>query len=240
MSPNNNIDFTFIRTATYTPKNTDIKYLNKYYFIFDDIKNKNFDGFICTGAPLEKIPFESVKYWAELTKIFNWSRENIFSSYFICWGAQAALYHHYGIKKYLLEKKISGVFNQKIVTKSERITKQFSSKILVPVSRYATTKLSDINKTKELTIILNSNVSGPCLVANKNKNEYYNFNHFEYDFDTLKKEYLRDLKSDSKTPIPLNYFPKNNPKNKPIDCWSKNSTIFFKNWLSLISNKKGT
>ena len=236
---NKNLEFIFIKTSTYTPKNTDINYLNKFYFELNDIKSENFDGFICTGAPLEKIPFESVIYWNELTEIFNWSRKNIFSSYFICWGAQAALYHYYGIKKYLIGKKLSGIFNQKKMKKDEKLTKQLSSEIPVPVSRYATTKISDINKIKELTLILNSNISGPCLIANKNNNEYYNFNHFEYDFDTLKKEYLRDLKIDSKTPIPSNYFPENNPQNDPIDCWSNNSTIFFNNWLNLISNKKG-
>ena len=236
---NKSINFTFIKTATYTPKNTDIDYLNKFYFEFDEIKNKDFDGFICTGAPLEKIPFESVIYWDELTKILNWCKKNIFSSFFICWGAQAALYHYYKIEKHLMKEKISGIYSQKKMLKNEELTKQFSSEILVPVSRYATTKISDIDKNKELTLILNSNISGPCLIANKNNNEYYNFNHFEYDFDTLKNEYIRDLKIDAKTPIPSNYFPKNNPKNKPIDCWSSNSTIFFNNWLSLISNKKG-
>ena len=235
---NKNPDFTFIKTATYTSKNTDLNYLNKFYYELNDIKNVNFDAFICTGAPLEKIPFESVIYWNELTEIFDWSRKNIFSSYFICWGAQAALYHYYGIKKYLMKKKLSGIFNQKKML-NDSLIKQFPLEILVPVSRYATTKISDIKKNTDLTLILNSNISGPCLIANKNNNEYYNFNHFEYDFDTLKNEYLRDLKLDHRTPLPSNYFPDNNPQKKPIDCWSENSTIFFNNWLNLISNKKG-
>tara|TARA_B100000886_G_scaffold336966_1_gene296745 strand:- start:3780 stop:4583 length:804 start_codon:yes stop_codon:yes gene_type:complete len=233
------VNYTFLRTATYTPKNTDINYLNHYYYDFDDIKKKSFNGFICTGAPLEKMPFESVIYWKELTKIFDWVNKNVFSSYFICWGAQAALYHYYGIEKYLMGKKLSGIFEQKIITQNEKLTKLLPSMIFVPVSRYATNKSADINKVRELSIIVGSKVSGPCLVANKIKNRYYNFNHFEYDFDTLKNEYERDLKVNKKTPVPYNYFPDDDPEKKPADCWSQNSHIFFNNWLSLISEKQG-
>ena len=234
-----NVNFTFLRTATYTSKNTDINYLNYYYYDFDYIKNKSFNGFICTGAPLEKMPFESVIYWKELTKFFDWANKNVYSSYFICWGAQAALYHYYGIEKYLMKKKLSGIFEQKMMTQNEKLTKLLPSKLFVPVSRYATNKNADINRVKELSIILDSKVSGPCLVKNKIKRRYYNFNHFEYDLDTLKSEYKRDLKLDKKTPVPFNYFPNNDPERKPTDCWSQNSYIFFNNWLKLISDKKG-
>tara|TARA_B100001559_G_scaffold243102_1_gene206136 strand:- start:4 stop:804 length:801 start_codon:yes stop_codon:yes gene_type:complete len=233
-----NLEFTFIKTATYVSKNTDPKYLNNYYKELDDIKDKDFDAFICTGAPLEKIPFESVIYWRELTKIFDWAREKIFSSYFICWGAQAALYHHYGIDKYLMKEKISGVFFQKKHTQTDPLTEKLPKNIPVPISRYASINESDLLKFKELELILGSKDSGPCLVVNKKDNEYYNFNHFEYDCDTLKNEYLRDLKVDSKTQIPTNYFPNNDPENDPIDCWMDNSKLFFNNWIDLISINK--
>lgn len=233
-----NLEFTFIKTATYVSKNTDPKYLNNNYKELNDIENQNFDAFICTGAPLEKIPFESVIYWRELTKIFDWARERIFSSYFICWGAQAALYHHYGIDKYLMKEKISGVFFQTKHNQIDPLTEKLPENIPVPVSRYANTKESDLLRYKELELILGSKDSGPCLVVNKKNNEYYNFNHFEYESDTLKNEYLRDLKVESKTPIPTNYFPNNNPKNEPIDCWIDNSKLFFNNWIELISINK--
>ena len=233
------LEFTFIKTATYVSKNTDTKYLNNHYKELNEIKNQKFDAFVCTGAPLEKIPFESVIYWKELKEIFNWARKKTFSSYFICWGAQAALYHHYGIDKYLMRKKVSGVFFQKKHSKIDTLTEKLPKNIPVPVSRYASIKESDLLKFKELELIFGSKDSGPCLVVNKKNNEYYNFNHFEYDYDTLKNEYLRDLKVDSKTQIPTNYFPNNDPENDPIDCWMDNSKLFFNNWVNLISiNKK--
>ena len=233
------LEFTFIKTATYVSKNTDTKYLNNHYKELNEIKNQKFDAFVCTGAPLEKIPFESVIYWKELKEIFNWARKKTFSSYFICWGAQAALYHHYGIDKYLMRKKVSGVFFQKKHSKIDTLTEKLPKNIPVPVSRYASIKESDLLKFKELELIFGSKDSGPCLVVNKRNNEYYNFNHFEYDYDTLKNEYLRDLKVDSKTQIPTNYFPNNDPENDPIDCWMDNSKLFFNNWVNLISiNKK--
>ena len=136
-----------------------------------------------------------------------------------------------------MEKKLSGIFEQKIIAQNEKLTKLLPSMIFVPVSRYATNKSTDINKVRELSIIVDSKVSGPCLVTDKIKNRYYNFNHFEYDFDTLKNEYERDLKLDKKTPLPSNYFPDDDPQKKPADCWSKNSHIFFSNWLKLISEK---
>ena len=233
-----NLEFTFIKTATYVSKNTDSKYLNNHYKEHNEIKNQKFDAFVCTGAPLEKIPFESVIYWKELKEIFNWAREKIFSSYFICWGAQAALYHHYGIDKHLMKKKISGVFFQKKHTQIDPLTKKLPKNIPVPVSRYASIKESDLLKFKELELIFGSKDSGPCLVVNKKNNEYYNFNHFEYDYNTLKNEYLRDLKVDSDTPIPTNYFPNNDLENDPIDCWMDNSKLFFNNWVDLISTNK--
>ena len=233
------LKFTFIKTATYVSKNTDSKYLNNHYKELNDIKNQKFDAFVCTGAPLEKLPFESVIYWKELKEIFNWARKKTFSSYFICWGAQAALYHHYGIDKYLMRKKVSGVFFQKKHSKIDTLTEKLPKNIPVPVSRYASIKESDLLKFKELELIFGSKDSGPCLVVNKRNNEYYNFNHFEYAYDTLRNEYLRDLKVDSKTQIPINYFPNNDPKNDPIDCWMDNSKLFFNNWVNLISiNKK--
>lgn len=233
------LEFTFIKTATYVSKNTDTKYLNNHYKELNEIKNQKFDAFVCTGAPLEKIPFESVIYWKELKEIFNWARKKTFSSYFICWGAQAALYHHYGIDKYLMRKKVSGVFFQKKHSKIDTLTEKLPKNIPVPVSRYASIKESDLLKFKELELIFGSKDSGPCLVVNKKNNEYYNFNHFEYGYDTLRNEYLRDLKVDSKTQIPTNYFPNNDPENDPIDCWMDNSKLFFNNWVNLISiNKK--
>ena len=161
-----------------------------------------------------------------------------YSSYFICWGAQAALYHHYGIEKHLMGKKVSGLFNQKKMINKGLLIEKIPDDFLVPVSRYATTKESDLNKFKNLELILHSKDSGPCLVLDKNNNEFYNFNHFEYEFDTLKKEYFRDLKNNSRTPIPTNYFPNNDPNMVPIDSWKNDSSLFFNCWIDLISTLK--
>ena len=226
------LEFTFIKTATYVSKNTDSKYLNNHYKELNEIKNQKFDAFVCTGAPLEKIPFESVIYWKELKEIFNWARKKTFSSYFICWGAQAALYHHYGIDKYLMREKVSGVFFQKKHSQIDPLTEKLPKNIPVPVSRYASIKESDLLKFKELELIFGSKDSGPCLVVNKRNNEYYNFNHFEYGYDTLRNEYLRDLKVDSKTQIPINYFPNNDPMQSPVNNWRPFAFLLISNWIN--------
>ena len=233
------LEFTFLRTASYKSKNTDFSYLEKNYKVFDEISNLKFDGFICTGAPVEKMRFNKVIYWDELKTIFKWVRKNSIPSYYICWGAQAALKIFYEIEKFTLNQKLSGIFDQ-IIMKENKILKNLKKPIFIPVSRFTGTKMQKVLKKKDLEILLYSKKTGPCLIANKKFNEYYNFNHFEYSTGTLNDEYSRDKKNNFNINIPENYYPKNNPKNKPINCWSENAIIFYNNWLNEIFfiNKK--
>ena len=237
------IEFTFLRTATYQSKNSDPAYLEANYKIIDDVLSENFQGFICTGAPVETLPFESVLYMDELTQIIQWAREKTSSSYYICWGANVALYYFYGIEKILYEKKFSGVYDHKIIDPGANLMDGLSGTIKIPVSRFAGVRKDDIAAEPDLQLLLYSKESGPCLIASKTHNEYYNFNHFEYDADTLSKEYHRDIKSGMEIDIPVNYFPNDDPNNDPIKCWGIHGTIFFNNWLKnmyIYSNSKKT
>jgi len=235
LSQNNyNIEYTFIRTESYEPKNSDPGYLESNYKTIRDILSEEFQGFICTGAPVETLPFDSVLYMHELTQIIQWARENTISSYYICWGANAALHYFYGIEKILYEKKFSGVFDHEIINTDSKLMGGFSGKIKIPVSRFAGVKKEDVDAEPDLELLLYSKISGPCLLTSKTYKEYYNFNHFEYDADTLSNEYHRDINNGIKIEIPVNYFPNNDPNNTPINCWEIHGTLFFNNWLKNI------
>ena len=228
------ITFTFLRTASYKSKNTDFSYLKNNYKVFNQISSLSFDGFICTGAPVEKMNFDQVIYWDEITNIFKWVRKNSIPSYYICWGAQAALKIFYEIEKFTLNQKLSGIFNQSIMKKT-RILKNLKKPISIPVSRFTGTKIEDVYKKKrDLEILLYSKKTGPCLISNKKYSEYYNFNHFEYSTETLNNEYKRDKKNNLKINIPENYFLDDNPSQKPINGWNENAMIFYNNWLNEI------
>ena len=238
---NYGLEFTFLRTATYQSKNSDPAYLEENYKIIDDVLSEEFHGFICTGAPVETLPFESVLYMDELTKIIQWAREKTISSYYICWGANVALYYFYGIEKILYEKKFLGVYDHEIIDPGANLMDGLSGTIKIPVSRSSGVRKDDIDAEPDLELLLYSEESGPCLIASKTHNEYYNFNHFEYDADTLSKEYHRDRKNGMEIDIPVNYFPNNNPNNDPVKCWDIHGTLFFNNWLQniyLYSNSK--
>ena len=238
---NYGLEFTFLRTATYQPKNSDPAYLEANYKIIDDVLSEEFHGFICTGAPVETLPFESVLYMEELTQIIQWARKKTDSSYYICWGANVALYYFYGIEKIVYKKKFSGVFDHEIIDPDANLMDGLSGTIKIPVSRFSGVRRDDIDAEPDLELLLYSEESGPCLIASKTHNEYYNFNHFEYDADTLSKEYHRDIKNGMEIDIPVNYFPNNDPNNDPVKCWDIHGTLFFNNWLQnmyLYSNSK--
>lgn len=226
------VNLTFLRTQSYQSKNTDLDYLNQNYKVFSEINEKSFDGFICTGAPVENLPFESVIYIKELNQIMQWARENTQSSYYICWAANAALYYFYGIEKIIYDKKFSGIFEHKIIDPYSKAMKGLSGKIKMPVSRFAGVRKADVEAIEELSLLLYSSESGPCLIENKLHKEFYNFNHFEYDANTLLNEYVRDTNSGMVIDIPKNYFPNDDPNKTPINCWEKNGATFFNNWLN--------
>ena len=231
---NYKLEFTFLRTGSYIPKNTDLQYLKSKYKLIDEIISNKYHGFICTGAPVERLPFDSVDYIDETKKIMNWARTNTLSSYYICWGANLALNHFYGIEKIVFNKKLSGIYEHEIVNHEANLMNGLNRKVKLPVSRFSGVKKSDIESINDLELLLYSKVAGSGLIANLSYNEYYNFNHFEYDATTLAVEYKRDLSNGMKIDIPVNYFPNNNPNFLPINCWRTDGTIFFNNWLKSI------
>tara|TARA_B100000029_G_scaffold199050_1_gene197400 strand:+ start:4064 stop:4957 length:894 start_codon:yes stop_codon:yes gene_type:complete len=232
-----NVEITFLRTATYEPKNTPKNYLDKNYKIFSEIKNKHFDGFISTGSAVEKLEFEEVKYWNELLSIFDWVKVKKIPSYFICWAAQAALNHRYGIRKIDYPKKQFGVFNHFYNGSNNNLSNYWKNPVQIPVSRYTGVSKEDIDLCSNLEVILSSPDTGVSLISDKNSKDFYNLNHFEYDRLTLDREYHRDKKNGEKISLPENYYPKNNPNNEPVNCWKTDSINFFNYWLSIIKKK---
>lgn len=226
------IDITFMHMKSYISKNTSSEYLDLYYNVFDDIKNKKFDGMIITGAPVEQLEFEEVTYWQELTEIMEWSKTNVTSTFHICWGAQAGLYYHYGIKKYKLSKKVFGVFPHRRIYNHIDLLRGFDDIFYVPHSRHTEVRREDIQKVDELTILSESEESGVYIVANKDKRQFFVMGHSEYNRDTLKNEYERDKAKGLDIEIPKHYFENDNPRLEPIANWKAHSSLLYTNWLN--------
>ena len=230
------IELTFLRTATYQSKNTPKSYLLNHYKTLTEVSLDQFDGFICTGSPVETLPFETVAYWNELIEIFEAIHKNEIPSYYICWGAQAVLNYRYGIQKVLLPEKQFGVYIHEVTRKEIFGFIGFPDEIPLPVSRYTGTIRKEIEANPNLEIILDSHDARVCLVLNNSMNEFYNFNHFEYDKDTLKKEYIRDINNGLYPNLPENYFPNNDTKSEPVNNWAENAVTFFNYWLLHITS----
>lgn len=226
------IDITLLHSQTYNSKNVSSDYLNTFYKTFDDIKDQKFDGFIITGAPVENMEFENVAYWDELKKIMDWTKENVTSTLHICWGAQAGLYHHYGIPKYPLEKKMFGVFKHTLNRKDLQLIRGFDDEFLIPHSRHTEVLREDIEKVDKLEIISESEESGVYMVISKDGKEIYLTGHSEYDAETLKSEYDRDVKEGKPIEIPVNYYPEDNPSKDPKLTWRSHASLLFSNWLN--------
>ena len=225
------IEVDFIRTSTYTSKNTSFEHLEKFYKTFDQIKDNKYDAMIITGAPVEKIEYEEVEYWNELTQIMDFARERVYSTMFICWASQAALFHYYGIPKYLLDKKIFGVFENEIVNESV-LTRGFDQMFYAPQSRYTYCKEEDIRDVDDLVILAKSEDAGVHLVTSKDNRMIFVSGHVEYDADTLDKEYRRDVANGINTSIPKNYYKNNDPNNEIVVRWKSNGNMMFSNWLN--------
>lgn len=228
------INIEFIHTKTYKSKNTSQSHMREFYKTFDDIKDRKFDGMIITGAPVENMEYEQVEYWDEFKKIVEYSKNNTTSTVYICWGAQAALYHYYGIKKYPLEKKLFGVFSHNKKDENCMILKGFDDVFYVPHSRHTTVKLEDIEKVDELKILACSKEAGVHLAATKQYRRIFVMGHSEYDTNTLKNEYDRDIKLGKPIDIPINYYPDDDPSKKPFVRWRAHGNMFFKNWINLV------
>ena len=226
------VEVDFIYTESYVPTHTSQNYLTEFYGTFNDIKKKKYDGFILTGAPVELMEFEEVAYWQEVTKIMEWSKTHAYSSFYICWGAQAGLYYHYGIPKHTLEEKISGVYKHHLCVRHEKLFRGFDDEFFVPHSRHTADFREDIEKVPELTILAESDEVGVYAIANLAKRQFFITGHAEYDPYTLKQEYERDLKAGLNPNVPKNYYPNNNPELEPVVKWRSVAHLLFANWLN--------
>ncbi|MGN1456451.1 MAG: homoserine O-succinyltransferase [Acutalibacteraceae bacterium] len=226
------VDVELLQTVTHVSKNTPQEHLTSFYKTFDEVKDQFFDGMIITGAPVELMPYEEVDYWNELCEIMEWSTHNVYSTLHICWGAQAGLYYHYGIPKYNLDEKLSGVYVHRIHDVFHPLMRGFDDKILMPHSRYTGVHRSEIRKHDDLLILASSNIAGVAIVANKNGRQFFVMGHAEYDRNTLANEYFRDRNKGLKPQLPYNYFPGNDPASIPMLTWRSYATILYSNWLN--------
>lgn len=226
------INITLLTTASYESKNVSKEHLTNFYQTWDQVKDRKFDGLIVTGAPVELMDWEDITYWKELTDILEWSKTNVWSCFFICWGAQAALQYFYGIEKYELPKKKFGVFNHTRIKKDSILLRGFDEEFLVPVSRHTEVRKADIEATPGLDVLSESEESGLYIVRDKSTRRLYVFNHSEYEADSLKKEYDRDVSKNLPIEIPQNYYPKDDPTETPVLCWRAHSNLLYNNWLN--------
>ncbi len=226
------IELDFIDTDSHVSKNTPREHIDTFYKSFNDIKCNNYDGLIITGAPVEKVRFEDVDYWNELTQIFDWAKTHVTSTLYICWAAQAGLYYHYGIPKYVLDKKISGVFKHRIDDELNPIFRGFDDVFYVPHSRFSEVRRVDIEKVPELKIIAESDESGIYMVMARGGREFFITGHSEYSPYTLDYEYRRDVDKGLNPAVPANYYVDDNPDNPPIVRWRSHGNLLFTNWLN--------
>ncbi len=226
------VELTLLHTKSHVSSNVSQEHLLSFYKVFDDVKNQKFDGLIITGAPVENLEFEDVDYWQELCEIMEWSKTHVTSTFHICWGAQAGLYYHYGIKKYKLDKKLSGIFKHTLDYKKAILFRGSDDEFFVPHSRYTTVLREDIEKVPELKILASSEEAGIYAVFTENGKQIFITGHSEYNSDTLKKEYLRDIKAGIAPEIPQNYFPQDNPELEPIVNWRAHANLLYSNWLN--------
>ncbi len=221
-----------ITMRSHESKNTPLEHLKSFYKTFDEIKKSKYDGMIITGAPVEKHEFEEVDYWDELKEIMEWSTTHVTSTLHICWAAQAGLYYHYGVPKYSLDEKCSGVFLHKVNRKTSKLVRGFDDTFYAPHSRYTEVRAEDIKKVKELEILAYSNEAGVYLIMTKKGRRIFVTGHSEYDAMTLADEYKRDIEKGINPKVPKHYFPNDDPKKNPIVTWKSHANLLFSNWLN--------
>ncbi len=226
------VEIQLIQMDSHVSKNTSAQHLSAFYKTFDSIKDERFDGMIITGAPVEELEFEEVDYWDELVKIMEWSTTHVTSTLHICWAAQAGLYYHYGVPKHALPKKCSGVFEHKVNRRTSKLVRGFDNVFYAPHSRNTEVRAEDIKKVKELEILAESKEAGVYIVFTKGGRRIFVTGHSEYDIDTLKNEYERDLDRGINPEVPKYYFPGDNPSKKPIMRWRSHASLLFSNWLN--------
>lgn len=228
------INVRFMHTRTHKSKHTARSHIDTFYYTLDEIRGKKFDGMIITGAPVETMEFEDVDYWEELCEIMEWSKTNVHSTFHICWGAQAALYYHYGIKKYPISEKKFGIFSHSVIPekKHKMLLRGFDDTFFVPHSRHTEIRKEDIEAVPALEILAESDDAGIYIVCDKNERRFFITGHSEYDTDTLSKEYFRDAEKGMNIALPQNYFPNNDITKKPKNTWRSHANLLYSNWLN--------
>jgi homoserine O-succinyltransferase len=228
------VELTLVRVGNHKAKNTPEEHLIAFYQTWEEVKARKFDGFIITGAPIELLPFEEVNYWDELTRILDWTKTNVHSSFFICWGAMAAAWHFHGVPKHTLEKKAFGVFRHRNNAPASPYLAGFSDDFSIPVSRWTEVRAADIPVGSPLELLIESDATGPCLVTEADCNRPYMFNHIEYDSTSLKEEYERDVAAGVSIRVPHEYFPGDDPKRQPLNRWRSHAHLLFGNWINQV------
>ena len=226
------IDVSFVIVKSHVSQNVSANHLNRFYQLWEEVNSHKFDGFIITGAPVENLEFEEVDYWDELKRIMEWTKDNVTSTVHLCWGAQAGLYYHYGIKKYPLEKKLFGIFKQEVLHHKDPLMRGFDDVFTAPHSRYTENRPEDIHACSELRVLAEGKESGVYLCTAKNGRQVFVMGQPEYDRITLDKEFKRDRDKGLLTDIPKNYYPGDDPSNKPILTWRSHANNFYTNWLN--------
>ena len=226
------VELTLARVRTHESKNTPEEHMLAFYKNFDDVAHLNFDGMIITGAPVEHLPFEEVDYWDELCRIMDWSKTHVHSTFHICWGAQAALYHHFGIEKRPLPEKMFGVFPHRVEYKRSILFRGFDDVFMVPHSRHTTVDRADIEKVSALRILASSDEAGVYAVSTENGRQIFITGHSEYDPLTLEREYRRDVQAGKPIAVPKNYYPGDDPAQPPVVSWRAHANLIYSNWLN--------
>lgn len=226
------IDVTFLQMSSHVSKNTSASHIKKFYQTFEEIKNNNYDGMIITGAPVEKLEFEEVNYWDELITVMEWSKKHVTSTIHICWGAQAGLYYHYGIKKELLPKKLSGVYKHSVMNRKEPLVRGFDDVFMAPHSRYTQASRQQILDNPRLKVLADSDEAGIYIVLGDGGKEIFVMGHPEYDRLTLDQEYKRDIDKGIEPDLPVNYYPDDDCNRKPLLSWRSHANNLYTNWLN--------
>ena len=230
------LELTLQTTSTYRPNTVPLSHLQSFYKTWDEVRGRKFDGLIITGAPVEMLPFEEVKYWEELTAILDWSRTHVHSSFHICWGAQAALHYFHRVPKHILPTKRFGIYTHYVIEQRDArrptLTRGFDDYFLVPVSRHTEIRADDVARVPSLQILAQSNAAGLCLIHEPAQRTVYMFNHLEYDTFTLHDEYVRDRQRRGDVSLPINYYPDDDPDKPPRNCWRAYAHLLFGNWIN--------
>lgn len=230
------IDFDLIRMSEHQTKNTAAEHMESFYRPFDEVAaaGDKYDGLIITGAPIEHLEFDAVTYWEELARVFDWTQTNVHSTFGVCWGGMAMINHFHGVKKHMLDHKAFGCFRHRNMVPASPYLRGFSDDCVIPVSRWTEMKRAEIEAVAGLTILLDSDEVGPCLVEDTVRRALYIFNHFEYDSDTLKQEYDRDVANGTPINVPCNYYPGDDPTRAPQNRWRSHAHLLYGNWINQI------